>query len=426
MITREESEKNTLKLKVKLSADVWAKAVQDAYERTKGKYNIQGFRKGKAPRKVIEQTYGDTIFFEEAFDSAVSKEYGEFLNANTDLEPVSYPEVKINYVTVDGVEAELTVDLMPEIKLGAYEGLKVEKNVAEVKDADVDAEVQKLASSHARFVETEELAQMGDFATIDFVGSVDGVEFEGGKAEEYRLELGSHSFIDNFEEQVAGMKVGEGKDVKVKFPEGYPAKELAGKEAVFAVTVKKVEKKEIPEISDKFVADATEFETLAEYKDSVKAKLVDRAEAQAERQSENKLIEMIVETSEIDLPKSMVAHETDHLIEDLKNRLAYQGITLEQYLEFIKVSMDEFRNEKMKEGEKSLKTRLVLQQIIKDNNIQVTHDEIHEKIHEYAHMKGLSCEEAHAQMSDYERSYIENEVMMDKLFTFLKSKNSLN
>lgn len=425
MITREKSEKNTLKLKVNLSAEVWAKALSETYERTKGKYNIQGFRKGKAPRRVIEQTYGDTIFYEEAFDMAVSREYSEFLKANKDVEPVSYPEVKINFVSIDGVEAILTVDLMPEIELGAYEGLKIEKKVQKVKDEEVDAEVSKLAANHARFVECDGAAALGDFATIDFCGSIDGVKFEGGEAKDFRLELGSHSFIDNFEDQIVGMKKGDEKDITVKFPEGYPAKELAGKPAVFAIKVNKVEKKEIPEISDKFVSNATEFETVEEYKKSIREKLVASAEANAERVAENELIEKIVSASKIEVPQSMLEQERDKIIEDFKAKLSYQHITIEQYLEYVKVSMDDFKKDKLTEAEKALKVRLVLQKIIKDNKLQITHEEIHEKIHEYAHMSGKSCEEFQKEISDYERSYIENEVMMNKLFKFLKDKNNI-
>ena len=293
MITREKSEKNTLKLNVKISAEVWAQALEVAYQEAKGKFNIQGFRKGKAPRKVIEKNYGDTIFYDDAFEHVVSKEYNDFLKANEDVNPVDYPHVTVNKITADGVEATLVVDLMPEIKLGKYEGITIEKKPVNVTAEQIDTEVERLMNAHARYVESDKEAAMGDFATIDFSGSIDGVKFEGGTAEDFRLELGSHSFIDNFEEQICGMKVGEEKDITVKFPDQYPAKELAGKNAVFAIKVKKVEKKEVAEINDKFISDTTEFESLDEYKKDVKAKLVSDAEKKAEIAAEDELVKTL-------------------------------------------------------------------------------------------------------------------------------------
>lgn len=425
MITREKSEKNTLKLSVKISAEVWAQALEVAYEATKGKFNIQGFRKGKAPRKVIEKEYGDTVFYDEAFERVVSKEYNDFLNANDDVNPVDYPHVTVNKITTDGVEATIVVDLMPEIKLGKYEGLTIEKKVNEVTDAQVDAEADRLANAHARFVESDKEASMGDFATIDFVGSVDGVEFEGGRAEDYRLELGSHSFIDNFEEQICGMKVNDKKDIKVRFPEQYPAKELAGKEAVFGIVAKKVEKKEVSELTDKFISDTTEFESLAEYKEDVRAKLTNDAEKRAERVAEDELVRTIVDSSEVELPNSMIEHEIDHIVEDLRRKLSYQQITLEQYLEFMKITMSEFRNQRRDEAVRSLKTTLVLKEIVKINNLEVTKEDYDNRIEEFATRSGKTVDEFDKEISDYERSYINNDILMTKLFNLLKEKNTI-
>ena len=241
MITREKSEGNSLILKLKVSANVWAKAQQEAYEKNKGKFNIQGFRKGHAPRKFIEKEYGDTVFFDDAFDSIISKEYADFLKKNKDVEPVDYPNVTIDSMTDKGVEATLKITLMPEVKVGDYKNLNIKKDKAEVSEEMIEHELGHLVERQARFVETEEKTALGDFATIDFKGTVDGVAFEGGTAEDYRLELGSHSFIDTFEDQLVGLVKGDHKDVKVTFPADYPAKELAGKEAVFACDVKKVE-----------------------------------------------------------------------------------------------------------------------------------------------------------------------------------------
>ena len=425
MITREKCEKNTLKLSLKISAEVWAKALQDAYESTKGKYNIQGFRKGKAPRKVIEQNYGDTVFYDEAFDKIVSKEYTEFLTNNTDVQPVDYPRIVVNSITENGVEATIEVDLVPEVKLGKYEGLKIEKKVEEVTDQQVEDEAKKLANRNARFVESDESAELGDFATIDFSGSVDEVKFEGGTAEDYRLELGSHSFIDNFEEQIVGMKKGEEKDIKVRFPDQYPAKELAGKESVFAVKVKKVEKKEVAELSDKFISDTTEFESLAEYKSDVRVKLEREAQKNADKRVEAELIKTIVDGTKIDLPNSMIEREIDRIVDDLSRQLSYQQITLAQYLEFVKISMEEFRATKKEEAETSLKTRLTLQEIVKENKLEVTKEDYNNRIEEFATRSGKTVEEFDKEISDYERAYIENDILMTKLFNLLKEKNNI-
>lgn len=425
MITREKSEKNTLKLNVKISADVWAKALELAYETTKAKYNIQGFRKGKAPRKVIEKTYGDTVFYDEAFDRIVSKEYADFMANNTDLEPIEHPHVTINSITEDGVDASILVMLMPEVNLGKYEGLTFTKKVEKVTADQVDEEAKRLVETHARYVESDEASAMGDFATIDFSGSVDGVKFDGGTAEDFRLELGSHSFIDNFEEQVAGMKKGDEKDINVKFPEEYPAKELAGKNAVFAIKVKKVEKKEVPELTDKFIADSTEFENLEEYKKDVMVKLEANATKNAEKAIEAEIVKTIVDSSEVEIPQSMIDHEVMHIVEDLRNRLAYQQISLEQYLEFMKISFDEFKDTKKEEAKNSLKTRLVLQTIIKDNKIDVTKEDFNDRIMEFAVRSGKTVEEFAKEISDYERSYIENDILMTKLFNMLKEKNEI-
>lgn len=425
MITREKSEKNTLKLNVKVSADVWAKALEVAYEATKGKYNIQGFRKGKAPRKVIEKTYGDTVFYDEAIDSLISKEYSEFLANNPDLEPIEHPHVTINSITENGLDASILVILMPEVKLGKYEGLTIDKKVREVTDKEVDEEAEKLVNANARYVESEDAAALGDFTTIDFSGSVDGVKFEGGTAEDFRLELGSHSFIDNFEDQIVGMKKGDEKDITVRFPKEYPAKELADKDAVFAIKVKKVEKKEVKELNDKLISDTTEFESLAEYKKDVRAKLETKALKDADKEVEARLVKTIVDSSEIDLPNSMIDHEVYHIIEDIKQRLAYQQITLEQYLEFMKISLEEFKNTKKEEAKISLKTRLVLQTIIKENKIEVTREDYENRIEEFAVRSGKTIEEFDKEISEYEKSYIENDILMTKLFNFLKEKNNI-
>ena len=422
MITREKSEKNKLNLKLKVSGENWKKAIEEAYEKNKGKYNIQGFRKGKAPRKVIEKTYGDTVFYDDAFDAIVSKEYGEFLAKNTDIEPADYPHVTIDSMTDDGLEVSLSVDLMPEVEIGPIE-FNVKKKKASVSDKEVEEELDRFVESQARFEESDKPSEKGDFLVIDFEGSVDGKVFEGGSAQDYRLELGSHTFIDGFEDQLIGCKVGEEKVVKVTFPEKYPAENLAGKPAEFKVTVKKVEKKSLPELNDKLVSFSTEFSTVEEYKNSIKEKIASAKEQQNERAFENDLIEALVAKAQVEIPQSMVEHEKQHLIEDFSNRLMYQNIKLDDYLSYLGKSREDFEKEYFEEAKKALKTRLVLQKLVKDENIQISHEEFHEKLHEIAHAQNKTCEEVEKSLSEYEVSYIQNDILMNKIIALLKSKN---
>ena len=300
----EQKEKQGI-LNIKISSEEWEKAVEHSYEKNKSKYSVQGFRKGKVPRKVIEQNYGDTVFFDEAFDDVISNEYAKFLQENPKIVPAGHPHVDMNKFSIDaGIEAVLKFDLMPEFTLPNLAELNVKKKKAEVTDEQIAHELETTRAAHARYIEEEKPAENGDFATIDFVGYLNDEKFEGGEAENYRLELGSHTFIEGFEEQVVGMKKGEQKDLNVTFPENYGAENLKGKAVVFKVTLKKVEKKVLPEIDDKFVSDTTEFETLDEYKKSIKENLGKAEEERIERDYEVDLLDAIAEKSGIEVPDS--------------------------------------------------------------------------------------------------------------------------
>ncbi len=411
-------------LKINISKEDWEKAVEQAYEENKGKFNIQGFRKGKAPRKVIEQNYGDTIFFDDAFDHAVSDEYSKFLSENTNVIPVSQPSVEENTFTADkGLEVVLKFDLMPEFKLPELSGLKAKKQKVKVSDQQVETELESERQAHARFVEEDKAAENGDYATIDFTGYVDDVKFDGGEAKDYRIELGSHTFIEGFEDQIIGMKKGEERDIKVTFPENYHAENLKGKPAVFKVTLKKVEKKELPEIDDKFVSDTTEFETLEEYKKSIKENLEKMADERAERDYEVALLDEIAEKSNIEVPKSMIEHEVHHMIEDFEHRLSHQGMNLNAYLEYVGKDLDTFKKEREDDAEKNIKTRLVLQKLISENNMTVTSEELDKTIGEYAERYQMTAEDFKKAMSPDDYAYFENNAIMTKVLDFIKSKN---
>lgn len=410
-------------LTIKVSKEDWEKAVERAYEKNKDKFNIQGFRKGKAPRRVIEQNYGDTIFFDDAFDEVVSAEYMQFLSENKEVVPAEQPHVENNTFTADkGLEVVLKFDLMPEFKLPDLTKLTAKKEEANVSDEQVEAELQSERESHARYVEEDKAAEIGDFATIDFVGYVGDEKFEGGEAKDYRLELGSHTFIEGFEDQVVGMKKGEEKDVNVTFPENYHAENLKGKPAVFKVTLNKVEKKELPEIDDKYVSDTTEFETVDEYKKAIKENLLKMAQERAERDFEVKLLDEIAEKSNIEVPDSMVEHELHHMIEDFEHRLSHQGLNLTTYLEYIGKTMDEFKSERAEDARNNIKTRLVLQKLISENNITVTSEELDNSIAEYANRYQMTAEDFKKAMSPDDYAYFENNAIMTKVLNMIKSK----
>lgn len=412
-------------LKVQISAKDWEKALEGAYEKNKGKYNIQGFRKGKAPRKVIEQTYGDTVFFDDAFEATVSMEYYKFLAENKDVKPAGAPNVTMDSFTADkGIEATLTFDLMPEVTLGALTGLKAKKASVKVDAKMIDAEIERMRNSHARFVEADKAIENGDIATIDFSGSVDGVKFEGGTAKDYRIEVGSHTFIEGFEEQMVGMKKGETKDVNVVFPEAYHAENLKGKPAVFVVTINKVEKKELPEVNDKFISDTTEFESLEEYKKALKDKLTIDGEKRANYDYENALIEEIVKSSKLDIPHSMIHEEAHYMLHDLEHRISHQGMKMEDYLAYTGQTYEALHSQMEKDAEKTIRTRLVLQKLIADNKLTVSEKDVEARIEDYAKQYNMKLEDIKKTLTDEDKAYFENEAMMNKLMTFIKSKNS--
>ena len=411
-------------LTITISSEEWEKALDKAYEENKGKFNIQGFRKGKAPKKVIEQTYGDTIFFDDAFDSSVSSEYQRFLTENTDIIPVEQPHVENNTFTADkGLEVTLKFDLMPEFKLPSLSGLNVKKAEVKVSDQEVEEEIERERQAHARYVETDKQVENGDFAIIDFKGYVDGEAFDGGEAKDYRLEIGSHTFIEGFEDQIVGMKKGEERDINVKFPENYHAENLKGKPAVFKVKLNKVEKKELPTVDDKYISDATEFENLEEYKKSIKENLIKFADERAERDYEVALLDEIASQSNIEVPQSMIEHEVHHIVEDFEHRLSHQGMNLQAYLDYVGKTLDQFKEEKAEDASKNIQTRLVLQKLIKENNISVSSEELDKSIEDYATKYQMSLEDFKKAMSPNDYAYFENSVIMTKVLDLIKSKN---
>ncbi len=386
--------KNELKLEFTIEAKVFEEGMKTVYKKNAKYFSIPGFRKGKVPMNMVEKFYGSEVFYEDTFNEIVPEIYDKAIKEEK-LDIVSHPEI-------DVVQMEKGKDLIftavvqtkPEVKLGKYKGISLEKNKYEVTDCDIEHELEHMADRNSRMITvTDRPAKLEDTVVIDFCGSVDGKEFEGGKAENHELKLGSNTFIPGFEDQVVGMKTEEEKDINVKFPEEYFSKELAGKDAVFKVKVHEIKEKELPKIDDDFAKDVSEFDTLKELKADIKAK---KEEANAQR-SKNELQEVAVkavaEATSIDIPSGMIEAEIDSMVQDMDQRLAYQGLGLEQYLKMVGKSMEDYKKDCEEPAQEAVKMRLVLEAVAKDAKIQVTDKEIEEKMKELAAAYGRKEEE---------------------------------
>ena len=381
----EKLEKNMAKLTIEVSAEDLDKAMEKAYQKQKSRISLPGFRKGKAPRKMIESMYGKGVFMEDAVNSLVPQEYTKALG-ECDLEIVSQPEINVTQME-PGKALIFTADVAvkPEVTLGDYKGVEVPKSEIAVTDEEVDAEVKKEQDKNARTVAVEDRAAAnGDITTIDFEGFVDGVAFEGGKGTDYALTLGSGTFIPGFEDQLVGANTGDHVEVKVTFPEEYQAKELAGKEAVFQCDVKKIETKEVPELDDEFAKDVSEFDPLAEYKEDVKKKLTEKKEKEARTAKENAAVDKAIENAQMDIPELMTKTECRQMMDDFSRRMQQQGLSMEQYFQFTGQSMDKMMEDMKPQALKRIQTRLVLEKVAEAENIQPSEEEITEEIQKMA------------------------------------------
>ena len=381
----EKLEKNMAKLTIEVSAEDLDKAMEKAYQKQKSRISLPGFRKGKAPRKMIESMYGKGVFMEDAVNSLVPQEYSKAI-ADCDLEIVSQPEINVTQME-PGKALIFTADVAtkPEVTLGDYKGVEVPKTEIAVTDEEVDAEVKKEQDKNSRTVVVEDRAAAnGDITTIDFEGFVDGVAFDGGKGSDYALTLGSGTFIPGFEDQLVGANTGDHVEVKVTFPEEYQAKELAGKEAVFQCDVKKIETKEVPELDDEFAKDVSEFDTLAEYKEDVKKNLTEKKEKEARTAKENAAVDKAIENAQMDIPELMTKTECRQMMDDFSRRMQQQGLSMEQYFQFTGQSMDKMMEDMKPQALKRIQTRLVLEKVAEAENIQPSEEEITEEIQKMA------------------------------------------
>ena len=381
----EKLEKNMAKLTIEVSAEELDKAMEKAYQKQKSRISLPGFRKGKAPRKMIESMYGKGVFMEDAVNSLVPQEYSKAI-ADCDLEIVSQPEINVTQME-PGKALIFTADVAtkPEVTLGDYKGVEVPKTEIAVTDEEVDAEVKKEQDKNSRTVVVEDRAAAnGDITTIDFEGFVDGVAFDGGKGSDYALTLGSGTFIPGFEDQLVGANTGDHVEVKVTFPEEYQAKELAGKEAVFQCDVKKIETKEVPELDDEFAKDVSEFDTLAEYKEDVKKNLTEKKEKEARTAKENAAVDKAIENAQMDIPDLMIQTQCRQMMDDFARRMQQQGLSMDQYFQFTGQSMDKMMEDMKPQALKRIQTRLVLEKIAETENTQPSEEEITEEIQKMA------------------------------------------
>ena len=411
----ENLEKNMAKLIVEVPAEEVDKALNAAYLKERNKISVPGFRKGKVPRQMIEKMYGAAVFYEEAANILIQDNYAQAMD-ESGADIVSRPVIDVEQIEAGKpfiFTAEVAV--RPEVKLGKYKGVTVTKVDIDVTDEEIDAELQKELQKNSRMVTvTDRPAANGDTAVIDYEGFCDGVAFAGGKAENHGLELGSHSFIDTFEDQIVGHVAGDEFDVNVTFPTEYHAAELAGKPAVFKVKVNEIKTKEVPELNDEFAQDVSEFDTLAEYKEDVKARLVKEKENEAKRTKEDEAIAKIIDKSEMDIPEAMLETQCENMINDFAQRIAQSGLSMDQYMQFSGLTIDKLKEQVRPEAETRIKTSLVLEQIAKEENIEITEEDIDAEIARMAAQYGMEADKLKEYMGESEKTSMKRDLAVMK------------
>ena len=408
-------EKSMAKLTIEVPAEEVEKALQAAYLKERNKISVPGFRKGKVPRQMIEKMYGAAVFYEEAANILIQNNYAQAMD-ESGADIVSRPVIDVEQIEAGKpfiFTAEVAV--RPEVKLGKYKGVTVTKVDIDVTDEEINAELEKELQKNSRMVTvTDRPAANGDTAVIDYEGFCDGVAFAGGKAENHGLELGSHSFIDTFEDQIVGHVAGDEFDVNVTFPTEYHAAELAGKPAVFKVKVNEIKTKEVPELNDEFAQDVSEFDTLAEYKEDVKARLVKEKENEAKRTKEDEAIAKIIDKSEMDIPEAMIETQCENMINDFAQRITQSGLSMDQYMQFSGMTIDKLKEQVRPEAETRIKTSLVLEQIAKEENIEITEEEIDAEIAKMAAQYGMEADKLKEYMGESEKTSMKRDLAVMK------------
>ena len=422
----EKLEKNMAKLTVEVPAEQFEAALKTSYNKNKNKFNIPGFRKGKAPQAMIEKMYGVGVFYEDAVDEAINASYPDAAK-ESGLEIVSRPEISIEQVEKGKSFIYVaTVATKPEVTLGEYKGIEVEKAKPEVTDADVEAELKKVQEQNSRLVSVEDRAVAdGDQTVIDFEGCVDGKAFEGGKAEDYTLVIGSHSFIDTFEDQLIGKNIGEDVEVNVTFPAEYHAAELAGKPATFKVKIKEIKMKELPELNDEFASEVSEFETLDAYKEDVKNKLAETKQAQATAENENNVVQKVVDNAQMDIPAPMVDEQVRNMIEDYARRLQSQGISFDQYLQFTGSTIEQLQEQMRPQAELRLRTRLVLEAVVAAEKIEPSDELVDAEIKKMSENYKMDAEQIKTIMGEAGMAQMKADMAVQEAVDFLVAEAKL-
>ena len=418
----EKIETNVVKLEIRVEAEKFDAALTKAYNKNKSRYNIPGFRKGKVPMAMVKKFYGVEVFYDDAVNFAIDESYPVALNEEN-IRPVDYPQIDIVEL---GEGKELvytaTVTTYPEIELGEYKGLDIKKPVYEVEDAEIDKQIKEMQEKNARIeVKTEGNVAKGDIAVIDFKGYIDGVAFEGGEGSDYSLEIGSGTFIDNFEEQLIGLAVGDKKEVNVTFPEAYGKEELNGKPAMFEVEIKSIKAKELPELDDEFAKDVAAVDSFEELKENLKNTLVKNNDEKAEREFEEAVITAVIENSKMDVPEVMVSKEIDSMMQDLEGRLKYQGLSLDQYMEFTGNTTEKMRDFMKENAERKVKADLVLEAISKAEDIKATEEELNARALELGRIYGPKDPEKMAKiLVKSQKNMIEKDIIIENTLKFIK------
>lgn len=415
----ETLEKNMAKLTITVPADKFVEATKTAYNKNKNRFAVPGFRKGKVPMVMIEKMYGPSVFYEEAANAIMPEAYSEAAK-ESGLDIVSRPQIDVTQIE-KGKDFIFTAEVAtkPEAELGQYKGIEVEKTEISVSDEDVDAEIKKTQEQQSREVTVERPAENGDTVVIDYKGTIDGVAFDGGSAEGHSLVLGSGTFIPGFEDQLVGAAAGSDVEVKVTFPEDYQAEELAGKEAVFACKVNEVKTKELPEIDDEFAQDVSDFDTLAEYKEDVKKNLIERKENQAKSEKQQKVMDKIIENAKIEIPDPMVDTQAENMVDEYAQRLAYQGLQLEQYLQFTGMTVDAFKDQLKPQALKNIQSRLVLEAVIKAEGIEATEEDLQAEITKMKETYNMSDEDMEKYLTDDFKDQIKKDLAAQKAVEFV-------
>ena len=415
-----KKEGNKVTLKITVDNNKFEEAVNKAYNKTKGKYNIPGFRKGKAPKVVIETQYGKGVFYNDAIDMLFPEVYPEAIK-ELNIDPIDRPDLDIEEISKDnGLVMVVNVEVKPEFELGAYKGIEISKVDNTVSEEDVEARLNEMVNRNARLTSVEDKAlENGDTAVIDFEGFENGVAFEGGKGENYNLGIGSNTFIPGFEDQLVGKKAGEEVEVNVTFPETYHAENLAGKPVVFNVKVNDVKVKEVPALDDEFAKDTTEFETLAELRADVKAKLEEQAKNAADAEMRNALVEKVSANTEVEVPEAMVQHQIDNMLMELNYQLQYQGLNLEQLLQMTGRGLDELREERRADAERLVKSSLVLEAIAEKENVEANDADVDAELEKMAAMYNMEVEKIKSSLRETDIEDIKGQIKIRKTLDLL-------